>query len=235
MGGIDVQYERGEFYPGVAQFMLQLSLSSSSVQSSPPPKIAILTARAEEFKAALEMKEDSKLGQLFRKTGEAAGIENWSFGTVLYGSVVEWIDQSKKGFRKFSNFEKLAEQDPSGRIMQYVYVGDTGELDQQAGETMLREYPEIVKAVFLHAVSGEKGKVTVPPPKIINGRPLIFFRTYVGAAVEAVQQGFMTLDGLERVIEASQLALAGVSSDSDKWQDVNEDIERANVLLEEGL
>jgi hypothetical protein len=34
-----------------------------------------------------------------------------------------------------------------------LYVGNTGELDQEAGETMLREYPEVMKAVFLHVVT----------------------------------------------------------------------------------
>jgi len=82
----------------------------------------------------------------------------------------------RKGLRKFSNFEKLIEQDRTGMIMQYVYVGDTGELDQEAGETMLREYPEVVKAVFLHVVS-DRPYPRIPPPKLINGRPVIFFRT----------------------------------------------------------
>lgn len=34
LGGIDVQYSRGEFYPGVFQFMLELSLSS--IMQQPP-------------------------------------------------------------------------------------------------------------------------------------------------------------------------------------------------------
>ena len=35
-------------------------------------------------------------------------------GPVLYGSVSEWIIQYKKGLRKFNNFERLLEQDPTG-------------------------------------------------------------------------------------------------------------------------
>ena len=170
LGGIDTQYTRGDFYPGVFQFYLELSLhpveqineslisASSSAERRDdvdvdmpkinPPKVSILTARAEEFKAALELKEDSKLAVLFREAGENAGIDGWGLGPVLYGSVAEWIIQDKKGLRKFNSFEQLVQQDPTGRIMQYVWVGDTGELDQEAGETMLREYPEVVKAVF---------------------------------------------------------------------------------------
>ena len=73
----------GDFYPGVFQFMWELSLhpvtinqrhyddhfydkdSAFSLQLS-PPKVAVLTARAEEFKAALEIKDGSKLAKAFR-------------------------------------------------------------------------------------------------------------------------------------------------------------------------
>ena len=93
LGGIDVQYDRGDFYPGVFQFMLEVSRSTGDDLS--PPKVAILTARAEEFKIALELKDDSKLAVAFRKTGESVGIQNWGLGPVLYGSVAEWVIQSK--------------------------------------------------------------------------------------------------------------------------------------------
>ena len=155
LGGIDVQYDRGDFYPGVFQFMWEISLFSvvvnhryydeyrlergdrenvhriSSTKSTTsrdanvvilsPPKVAVLTARAEELKAALEIKNSSKLAQAFRKTGESSKILptlDWGIGPVLYGSVNEWIIQSRKGLRKFNNFERLLEQDPSGQIMQ---------------------------------------------------------------------------------------------------------------------
>jgi hypothetical protein len=112
-------------------------------------------------------------------------------------------------------------------------VGDTGELDQEAGETMLREYPEVVKAVFLHVVSDELDPPPmIPPPKLINGRPLVFFKTYVGAAVDAVQLGFMDVDGLESVIQAATEKLASVPRSSDKWTDIERDIVRADIILQ---
>jgi hypothetical protein len=245
LGGIDVQYQRGDFYPGVAEFILGMSVgvpatsaaaaassrTASSASVSVPAKVAILTARAEEFKMALELKEDSALAVAFRRAGESIGVSNWGLGPVLYGSVAEWIVQDRKGLRKFTNFERLLNQDPTGTIFQYVYLGDTGELDQEAGETMLREYPEVVKAVFLHVVSDQTGDIPVPPPKIINGRPLVFFRTYVGAAVFAVQLGFTTLESLEKVMEAACNKLADVERTSDKWLDLERDLDRANTLL----
>ena len=251
LGGIDTQYARGDFYPGVFQFYLELSLypveqineslvSASSAERKDdvympkinPSKVSVLTARAEEFKAALELKEDSKLAVSFRRAGEDAGVDGWGLGPVLYGSVAEWIIQDKKGLRKFNSFEQLVQQDPTGRIMRYVWVGDTGELDQEAGETMLREYPEVVKAVFLHVVSETPGPA-IPPPKLINGRPVVFFRTYVGAAARAVQLGLMGEDGLLRVMAAAEDALegAGVPRTSDKWSDIERDMALASRTL----
>jgi hypothetical protein len=115
LGGIDVQYDRGELYPGVAEFMLALS---SHPAGSVPAKIAILTARAEEFKGALEIKEQSKLAVALRQAGNANGVDGWGIGPVLYGSVAEWIIQDRKGLRKFTNFERLIQQDPTGTIFQ---------------------------------------------------------------------------------------------------------------------
>jgi hypothetical protein len=232
LGGIDVQYERGDFYPGVAQFMLELSQRRSDGSSTQtPPKVAILTARAEEFKVALELKDTSKLAVAFREAGEAANIQDWGLGPVLYGSVAEWIVQDRKGLRKFSNFERLLEQDPTGTILQYIYVGDTGELDQEAGETMVREYPQAVKAVFLHVVS-DAPNPNVPPPKIINGRPIIFFRTYVGAAAKATQMRLMTEEGLQRVMAAAEEKLSTVPKTSDKWIDLERDLRDAYRTLQ---
>jgi hypothetical protein len=157
--------------------------------------------------------------------------------------VSEWIIQDRKGLRKFNNFERLIEQDPTGQILQYVYVGDTGELDQEAGETMLREYPEVVKAVFLHVVSSDPPSsyppsgIAIPPPKLINGRPLVFFRTYVGAAARATQLGLMEDDGLMRVVEEAERSLkdGGVPKGSSKWIDLERDVEMAYRTLEVDL
>ena len=85
LGGIDVQYDRGDFYPGVAEFMLQLSLYKLPQQDSNyPANIAILTARAEEFKAALEIKDGSKLSIALRSAGEKAGIEGWGVRITMF-------------------------------------------------------------------------------------------------------------------------------------------------------
>ena len=106
LGGIDVQYPRGELYPGVAEFYLGLSMHGLPEEDSMyPPKIAVLTARAEEFKAALEIKDQSKLAVALRTVGEQAGIKGWGIGPVLYGSVAGTVVMNlckKCIFRMFS-------------------------------------------------------------------------------------------------------------------------------------
>ena len=123
--------------------------------------------------------------------------------------------------------------------MQYVYVGDTGELDQEAGETMLREYPEVVQAVFLHVVSSDPNDIAsglfIPPPKLINGRPLVFFRTYIGAAAKACSLGLIDASGLISVLEEAESSLKkqGVTEVSSKWVDLDRDIDEAYRILGE--
>ena len=98
---------------------------------------------------------------------------------------------------------------------------------------MIREYPEVVKAVFLHVVTDDvEGPPFIPAPKFINGRPVVFFRTYVGAAVDAVRLGLMDLDGLQSVIKAATEELASVPEASDKWKDIQKDLARADVFLQ---
>lgn len=244
LGGIDVQYTRGTLYPGVAQFFYELScypVTKNKRHHAPsfflsPPKIAVLTARAEEFKAALEIKDNSKLAL---KLTNVDPTSNWGIGPVLYGSVSEWVIQEKKGLRKFNNFERLLRQDPTGKIMRYVFCGDVGELDEEAGETILREYPEVVLAVFLHVVSAEPPSnyppdgLLIPPSRLINGRPLVHFRTYVGAANSALKFGLLEPDALVRIIKEAESDLKSLneSETSSKWVDLRRDINDALVLL----
>jgi hypothetical protein len=53
-----------------------------------------------------------------QRTSSLISFTEYLTGPVLYGSVSEWIIQYKKGLRKFNNFERLLEQDPTGQIMQ---------------------------------------------------------------------------------------------------------------------
>ena len=65
LGGIDAQYERGEFYPGVFQFALELA-AHGTPKNQPPLPVAVLTARAKEFLFALELKSEHPVSMGYR-------------------------------------------------------------------------------------------------------------------------------------------------------------------------
>jgi len=207
LGGIDNQYKRGQFYPGVLQFGLELSKfgrSSSSRNSAVPSKITVLTARAKEFKFALAIKQSGKLCSAYRRLGVVNGVDDWGIGDVYYGSVAEWILQWRKGIRKFSNFELMLQSDISQghENNKYIIIGDTGEKDEDAAERIISKYPSNIKAVFLHNVYNMKSKYRPyarPVDRIVSDVPIFYFRTYIGAAVKAYYANIITKEALKRI------------------------------------
>ena len=136
---------------------------------------------------------------------------------MLYGSAHEWVFQDFKGWRKFLNFQTLVERFPQSS---FVFVGDTGELDGQAGELMCYKYPHLMACVLLHVVGSDK----VPSSYEVNGIPIRFFRTYVGAASLCYDLGLLERDAVDRVCERA-LTEASVYDDS-RREDVLRDVER---------
>ncbi|KAJ1405431.1 hypothetical protein B484DRAFT_404457 [Ochromonadaceae sp. CCMP2298] len=232
LGGLDNQFLRGAFYPGVMQFGLELSraLSPSArnadgVPGERVPKMAVLTARAREFKLALALKPSGKKCRTFRKAGEANGLSDWGIGDVYYGSVKEWIISSRKGKRKYKNFQVLMRDDAERGLLgctQYIIVGDTGERDEEAAERAIATYPDKVRAVFLHSVSKYQTRSPVPADREINGVPVFYFRTYVGAAAKAHRAGILSQPAAERVAAAAVGALREAAEQAQRpmkwWQ-----------------
>ena len=198
-----------------------------------PLSVAVLTARAREFLFALEIGDAHEISRRFRLCGERNGVGSWGRGPVLYGSVKEWVCPSRKSERKAKNFGFLLEEDgrggrgrPGGAEGGYVFVGDTGEGDPRAGEIMCSSHPERMRAVFLHVVSDSprQGAVSVPADREVSGVPVVYFRTYVGAAAKAVELGLMDRKGLENVISAAR--------EVRRWSVPNApDSDPANLLL----
>jgi len=204
LGGIDKQYKRGQFYPGVTQFALELS----SLKNSLPSKVSVLTARAREFKFALALKSTGKLCSAYRNTGAVNGLTDWGIGDVYYGSVAEWIFQGRKGLRKFLNFEIMMQNDEELMKQEgkYIFIGDTGEKDEDAGERIAAKYPHKVQAIFLHRVHPASGGQSVDR-KICGSVPVLYFRTYVGAAVKAYRLNLLDKEALRRVARQAILDL----------------------------
>ncbi len=74
----------------------------------------------------------------------------------------------------------------------------------------MQDYPTRLKAVFLHVVS-DNGVVSVPPDRVCNGVPVLYFRTYIGAAVKAFHLQLINKEGLAKITEAARFDLDNIS------------------------
>ena len=235
LGGIDTQYKRGDFYPGVSQFMLELSRPRSK-QTKAINNISVLTARAKEFKFALALKPKDKICTAFRNLGNLNGFNGWGIGDVYYGSVVEWIFQDRKAIRKLNNFEIMINNDDNsnnkGSLSNYIFIGDTGELDEDGSERIALKYPNRLKAVFLHTVSDntDRSKIIMKKDRLFNKIPFFYFQTYVGAAAKAFEAKLISEAGLQNVINQATKELNSKfpknnnNAQSSKWIELEKDI-----------
>ena len=90
IGGVDTQYKRGTMYPGVFRFMCALSKCGITRESGTPLKVAVLTARAEELKWALQLKPTDPVCRGFSDVGNAQGYCDWgaSYSYIYSHSIV---------------------------------------------------------------------------------------------------------------------------------------------------
>lgn len=236
LGGIDGQYERGQFYPGVFQFAFELANESAERAHGNPLPVAVLTARAREFLFALELNERHPISLAYKRCGSENGLAGWGLGPILYGSVKEWVCSSQKGRRKFKNFKALMQHDDKlvgsrGLTTEYIFIGDTGEYDVDAGLRMCETFPGELRAIFLHVVS--PFAVSCPPDYNVNGVPVIFFKTYVGAARKALTAGLLGEAAVRKVTATAirDLEMTGEPKTSSKWLDLLVDIADAKDAL----
>merc|ERR1711879_365953 len=185
-------------------------------------------------KWALQLKATDPICRSFSQIGVAEGFPDWGIGTVLYGSVQEWVFQERKGWRKFENFKILAVEVPLDEERTYFFVGDTGELDREAGERMATAFPFLMRGIFLHVVS-EIQDPQLPKDEHFNGVPVVYFRTYVGAAFKAAQKGWILEDEVLAVVleSARELKRQHAAVKSTKWRDVERDIQLARQTFPE--
>jgi hypothetical protein len=139
------------------------------------------------------------------------GHTSWGIGAdeVYYGSVLEWILQHRKGQRKSANFDLMLARD---RLtlppLRYIFVGDTGDRDEDAAERMIQSHgSSVFLAVFLHLVSGNplgvSGSGSLPADRVYQSVSIFYFRTYVSAGWKAYQHGLISREALQCIIDES--------------------------------
>ncbi|KAF8819778.1 hypothetical protein IE077_004015 [Cardiosporidium cionae] len=144
IGGIDQQYKRGELYPGSAQFVFELAIHELSTDEQ-PLSVAVLTARIPQ----VPVRFDSPINQKLITTAKRSGIKNWGIDCdrkVMYSTLNEWFFQEAKATRKYENFLTIYQQMTAihGNML-YIWIGDTGEMDEEVGEMMANAFPENIK------------------------------------------------------------------------------------------
>ncbi|CAD2094800.1 conserved Plasmodium protein, unknown function [Plasmodium vinckei lentum] len=233
LGGVDAQYHRGETYPGSFQFIFELAMNKLPPECK-PLLLSVLTARIPQ----VPITENSFLNVKFHEVAERRGIKNWGIdcdNKILYSTLKEWVWNETRGEKKFFNFKQLHKHViHQNSLVRYIWIGDTGDMDKQAGEMMIKTFPQRMKAVFLHHVKGKDDKTLLPNDYFIKSVPVFFFRTYVGAATKAYAYNLIDKKGLTRVLVQAVLDLekSRTPSNSSKWEDLIKDILLSDAIDE---
>lgn len=178
LGGIDTQYERGELYPGSFQFILELSTYKIGSKKK-PLMLAVLTTRIPQ----VPITSDSLLNTRFKQVAERRGFKNWGIdcqNKILYSTFKEWVWYDTRGEKKFVNFKQLHKYvSDQNQDVRYIWIGDTGDKDLEAGEMMIKHFPGRIRAVFMHYVNhsshGNFSK-SIPNDYYLKSVPVLFFR-----------------------------------------------------------
>ena len=95
-------------------------------------------------------------------------------------------DEKIRDFRTFARRNDILAEDNC-----FIFVGDNGQGDAEAGVALLKEFPTQLAAVFIHVVpppiddddDGANFPKLRPASGAVEG--VVYFRTAIGAAVQA--------------------------------------------------
>lgn len=213
----DSRYPSKTVYPGVLAFYSELDRGPGLIPGR-EGDLTFVTARPMD---ALGVVENMTLDTL-REHGVPPPA-------VLSGSFAHLLGNSRIADKKFDNFQRYIRAFPE---YGFVFVGDSGQGDVEFGDRMLAAAPQAVHAVFIHDV------VDTPEATRQSWREkrVYFFDTYVGAAIEAFQQGVISRDGVARVARAAQESMAGIAFKSPgqreaRQQELERDLQRAAAII----
>lgn len=139
-------------------------------------------------------------------------------------------------FKFFFSKKAYSELYPENKL---IFVGDNGQGDVVAGQRMLKL--GMVSNVFIHLIQPiEKSWGYKENKEEWKGAGIIFFKTYVGAAVEAYERKLVHLNGMRRIVletlsEFKELVLhckfSSYQIEQSYFEQLLEDIEKANKHL----
>jgi hypothetical protein len=192
----DRRFPKKTVYPGVLQLFKELDRGPGEVAGR-PGDLTFVSARPGD-----------RLGLVERRTLESLAARGIGAATMLAGSFSRLIGNASIASKKFDNFVELLAIYPE---YGFVFVGDSGQGDVFFGERLLGEHPSSIRLVLIHDV------VATPDERRAEHarRGVIFFDTYVGAAIVACNAGLIQREGLERVARAAEADLEAVIFEDD--------------------
>jgi len=234
----DERYQHKAIFPGVLEFFRALSVGSraSDNEASSPGEVTFLSARPREMAS---LSYTTTLNPTF--SAHASIIAGYSLlpASRAYSGIGNVHEV--QAFAKFRNFVQYAALYPESDL---VFIGDSGQGDMLGGELMLYHQPERLRGVFIHQIltDGSHGMFCPYPrsPKDLDHgvSKLVFFDTYVGAAIQAHQWGLISDGSLFLVAKAAidTLNLRGSEIVNPKHRNLvigqyRRDIRRAQEIL----
>ncbi len=204
-------------YPGVIQYYTEL-MRGPNADLSHLGHLAFLTARPTVRSGSIEAYTKNAL----RQKGITTDF------TVLSGGFGHLVGNASIAAKKYDNFVQYQELFPE---YGFVFIGDSGQGDALFGERIWAAFPGGVRGIFIHDVLG----TSVEERDHWRSKGVIFFDTYVGAAVEAFKVGLIGQAGVQRIIAAAERELAAIAFTDTPQQharevDLTRDIEAAGML-----
>lgn len=215
----DTRYPKGTVYPGVKQYYHELDRGRWSNEGH-DGDLAFVTARPGDRTGYVK---DRTLRMLHEN-----GLEDC---TVLAGSFSGLIGRERMARAKYQNFHEYRTLFPE---YNFAFTGDSGQADPRFGEMLLTNAPDVTKGVFIHDV------MQTPPQKRDEYRRqgILFFDTYVGAALEAQDRGLLSVEAVRRVAVAAledleKIPFATPAQKTARQAELRQDVSRLNARLPE--
>ncbi|KDO35265.1 hypothetical protein SPRG_00111 [Saprolegnia parasitica CBS 223.65] len=227
--GMDTRYPRHAMYPGVLAFYRQLDLGQSGPvhwEQGRVGNLAFLSARPHVYK------------DKFKGFYDHYGMH--TLPSMLAGSMTSGYDFMVKGDlepmaqKKFENFCEYYSIYPEYK---HVFIGDNGQGDVRAAQLIAEKFgPSVLEAAYFHLVQPIErtfGFVDKATYKKLN---IIFFDTYVGAAVHACRLEQISIGGLRQICDDARAGFVAIAFKTSAARDaqrekINYDLSLANELL----
>ncbi len=238
--GMDTKFSHHTLYPGVLAFYKELDLGLFDASHGEWPadwkgNLAFVSARPHVYKDWSQ----AKSYKLFDRLKANEGLH--TSPTLLAGELFSSFQMFRGDFlpmanQKFKNFCEYSKLYPE---YSFVFIGDNGQGDVQAAEMMIKHAKGRVEAVFIHKVQ----KLHLTPGYEDGSREkwermgIVFFKTYIGACLEACKRGLVSTRGLQAVARAAVRDFPRLCKDNSeqrfaRLQELNRDVELCNDFLD---